>query len=252
MYQGDGKKDTAIVVAGGKGSRMGSDLPKQYLELKGRAVISYCLEAFEKSFIDEVILVTAEDFLDYCRQNIVEKYGFKKVKKIVAGGKERYHSVEKGLQEAKGSDYVYIHDAARPYLTLEMLERLAKAVRCYEAVTAAVPSKDTIKEADENGMSVKTLDRSRLWNIQTPQVFSYPLLCRAFENLKKDQAVGITDDTMVVEKYAGHRVKLVEGSYSNYKITTPEDMIIMEALLSKGKNKNTTKKRKILVDTKEY
>ncbi len=233
MYQGDQKKDTAIVVAGGKGSRMGSDLPKQYLELKDRPVISYCLEAFEKSFVDEVILVTAEEFLDYCRQNIVEKYGYKKVKKIVAGGKERYHSVEKGLQEAKGSDYVYIHDAARPYLTQEMLERLAEAVRCYEAVTAAVPSKDTIKEADEDAMSVKTLDRSRLWNIQTPQVFSYPLLSQAFEKMKKDQALGITDDTMVVEKYMGQRVKLVEGSYSNYKITTPEDMIIMEALLSK-------------------
>ncbi len=235
MYRGDGKKDTAIVVAGGRGSRMGSDLPKQYLEIKGRPVISYCLEAFERSFIDEVILVTAEDFLDYCRQNIVEKYGFKKVKKIVAGGKERYQSVEKGLQAAKGSDYVYIHDAARPYLTQEMLDRLAEAVRDYDAVTAAVPSKDTIKEADENAMSVKTLDRSKLWNIQTPQVFSYPLLYQAFEKLKKDRAVGITDDTMVVEKYTGHKVKLVEGSYSNYKITTPEDMIIMEALLAKGK-----------------
>jgi 2-C-methyl-D-erythritol 4-phosphate cytidylyltransferase len=233
MYQGDKKKDTAIVVAGGRGSRMGGNLPKQYLELKGKPVISYCLEAFEKSFIDEVILVTAEDFLDYCKTNIVEKYGYKKVKKIVAGGKERYHSVEKGLQEAKGSDYVYIHDAARPYVTQEMLERLAHAVRCYDAVVAAVPSKDTIKEADEDAMSVKTLDRSRLWNIQTPQVFSYPLINRAFEELKKNSATGITDDTMVVEKYTGHRVKMVEGSYSNYKITTPEDMIIMEALLSK-------------------
>ena len=233
MYQGDKKKDTAIVVAGGRGSRMGGNLPKQYLELKGKPVISYCLEAFEKSFIDEVILVTAEDFLDYCKTNIVEKYGYKKVKKIVAGGKERYHSVEKGLQEAKGSDYVYIHDAARPYVTQEMLERLAHAVRCYDAVAAAVPTKDTIKEADEDAMSVKTLDRSRLWNIQTPQVFSYQLIKRAFEELKKDSADGITDDTMVVEKYAGHRVKMVEGSYSNYKITTPEDMIIMEALLSK-------------------
>ena len=233
MYQGDKKKDTAIVVAGGRGSRMGGNLPKQYLELKGKPVISYCLEAFERSFIDEVILVTAEDFLDFCRTNIVEKYGYKKVKKIVAGGKERYHSVEKGLQEAKDSDYVYIHDAARPYVTQEMLERLAYAVRCYDAVAAAVPTKDTIKEADEDAMSVKTLDRSRLWNIQTPQVFSYPLISSAFEELKRDSAAGITDDTMVVEKYTGHRVKMVEGSYSNYKITTPEDMIIMEALLSK-------------------
>ena len=233
MYQGDKKKDTAIVVAGGRGSRMGGNLPKQYLELKGKPVISYCLEAFERSFIDEVILVTAEDFLDFCRTNIVEKYGYKKVKKIVAGGKERYHSVEKGLQEAKDSDYVYIHDAARPYVTQEMLERLAHAVRCYDAVAAAVPTKDTIKEADKDAMSVKTLDRSRLWNIQTPQVFSYPLISRAFEELKRDSAAGITDDTMVVEKYTGHRVKMVEGSYSNYKITTPEDMIIMEALLSK-------------------
>ncbi len=232
MYRNDGKKDTAIIVAGGRGSRMGSDLPKQYMELKGRPVISYCLEAFEKSFIDEVILVTAEDFIDYCWEEIVHKYAYRKVKKIVAGGRERYHSVQKGLLAAEGSDYVYIHDAARPYLTQEMLAQLAEGVREYEAVSAAVPSKDTIKEADEEGMCVKALDRSRLWNIQTPQVFSYPLICRAFRNLSEEESAGITDDTMVVEKYAGHRVKLVEGSYCNYKITTPEDLVIMEALLS--------------------
>jgi 2-C-methyl-D-erythritol 4-phosphate cytidylyltransferase len=231
MYQNDGKKDTAIIVAGGKGNRMGTELPKQYLELNGKPVVAYSLDAFEKSFIDEVILVTAEEFLDYCKEEIVNRYGYRKVKHIVAGGRERYDSVENGLAAAEGSDYVYIHDAARPYLPQNMLVRLAEGVRKYGAVTAAMPSKDTIKEADENGISLRALDRSRLWNVQTPQVFSYELIAEAFRKMKADSTEGVTDDTVVVEKYMQHPVKMIEGSYSNYKITTPDDMIIMQALL---------------------
>ena len=225
------KRDTAIVVAGGSGSRMGTQVPKQYLELCGKPVICWCLEAFERSSITEVILVASEEYVSYCTENIVAGYGYRKVKRVIAGGAQRYDSVYEGLKAAAGSDYVYIHDAARPCLTQEIIARLSEAVRQYDAVTAAVPVKDTIKSADAEGFADYTPDRSRLWSIQTPQVFSYPLLLNAYEKMMRLPHDDVTDDTMVVERYAGKRVRLVEGSYYNQKITTPEDLIPAETFL---------------------
>ena len=225
------KKDTAIVVAGGSGSRMGTEIPKQYLKLCGKPVICWCLEAFEHSSISEVILVVSEKYITYCSEKIVAGYGCRKVKQIIAGGAQRYDSVYEGLKAAAGSDYVWIHDAARPCLTQDMIVRLSEAVRQYDAVTAAVPVKDTIKSADPEGFADRTPERSRLWSIQTPQVFSYPLLRDAYEEMMRLPHNDVTDDTMVVERYAGKRVRLVEGSYYNQKITTPEDLIPAEAFL---------------------
>ena len=213
-------KNTAIILAAGKGKRMQSDVPKQYLLLEGHPVLFYSIRAFEESFIDEIILVTGKDEVD--------KYGFQKVKKIVAGGKERYHSVYEGLKAIEHADYVYIHDGARPFVTNEILERVRKEVEKHKACVVGMPVKDTIKIAGEGNLVKDTPDRKNVWQIQTPQTFSYALVKEAYDKLMKKEDDGITDDAMVVEKMLQHPIRLVEGSYENIKSTTPEDLRIGE------------------------
>lgn len=231
------KKCTAIVLAAGKGTRMGSDVAKQYLMLCGKPLLCYALQTFEDSFIDEVILVTSPDELDYCKEQIVDAHGFSKVKQIVAGGKERYHSVACGLRAASDCDYVYIHDGARPLVDNEMLIRLQEAVEAYGTAIAAMPVKDTVKIADEEGFAKTTPDRRLVWQMQTPQVFSYEPIRAAYEKLLEQEeetirkGIHVTDDAMVMETFGSLPVKLVEGSYRNLKITTPEDLKIAQALL---------------------
>lgn len=230
------QKNTAIVLAAGKGTRMRSQTAKQYLLIKGKPVLYYSLKAFEDCpFIDEVILVTAENEKEYCRREIVEKYGFLKVTQLISGGSERYESVFYGLLSVKNCSYVYIHDGARPFVTQEMLNRLHVDVKEYRACVAGMPVKDTIKISDENGFIADTPNRALVWQIQTPQVFSYELVFSAYQKLFADLTEGkkvqVTDDAMVVEYASDNRVKLTEGSYSNFKITTPEDLILADALV---------------------
>ncbi len=219
------KRHTAIVLAAGKGSRMMSDTPKQFLELKGKPLLSYSLQVFEESFIDEIVLVTPEGMEDYCRKEIVEKYGFTKVTRIVAGGEERYDSAYQGLCAVRDSDYVYIHDGARPFVDEEILLRAKQCVEETDACAAGMPVKDTIKIVDDLNYVAETPERARVWQIQTPQVFSYTLIKEAYDELFEHHDLeGITDDAMVVERMLKHPVKLFEGSYHNIKITTPEDL----------------------------
>lgn len=227
----------AIVLAAGAGRRMQSEVKKQFLLIKDKPVVYYSLKAFEESFVDEVVLVTSEDDIDLCRKEIVEKYCFSKVKNVVAGGKERYHSVAAGLAVLPETDYVFIHDAARPMLTQEILHRAYACVQESKACVVGMPVKDTIKIADAQGYIAQTPDRNLVWMIQTPQVFEYTLIKEAYEKLiaqekeLKDKGINITDDAMVVETLTKHSVKLVEGSYENIKITTPEDLGIAERFL---------------------
>ena len=224
---------TAIVLAAGSGSRMNQKKEKQFLLLDGKPVLYYSLRTFEASIVDEIILVTKEKDIDYCRQEIVEKYGFTKVRRIVSGGKERYDSVQRGLKAAdKRNNIIMIHDAARPFVTNRMILDSISAARRYKACTVAVPVKDTIKVVDEYEFGVETPDRSTLYIIQTPQTFDKGLIREAYERLRISGDKDITDDTMIVERYLDQRVKMVEGSYKNIKITTPEDMPVAEALLS--------------------
>lgn len=225
------EKFTAIVLSAGKGSRMNSDIHKQYLNLADRPVIVYALDAFEKSRVDEIVLVVGLGEEDYCRTQIVEKYGLKKVKAIVCGGKERYHSVYNGLKAAGNTDYVMIHDGARPFLSDAIISRMMDAVRLKHACVAGMHVKDTIKITNERDEVQMTPDRKNVWMVQTPQAFSYPLICDAYEKMMIQEDTTITDDAMVVEKMCNIPVSLVEGSYTNIKITTPEDMIIAEAIL---------------------
>lgn len=227
------EKCTAVVLAAGRGKRMGTDVQKQYLEIGGKPVLYYSLEVFEKSeIIDEIVLVVGENQSEYCQTEIVDKYGFKKVTAIVQGGAERYHSVWNGLQEVR-EGYVFIHDGARPFVDEEILKRAYDDVKEYQACVVGMPVKDTIKISDENGCVAETPERNLLWMVQTPQVFETELVKKAYQMLMEQQITNVTDDAMVVEQMLGSKVKLVKGSYENIKITTLEDLDVANAFLLK-------------------
>ena len=229
------KKYAAIVLSAGSGSRMKSDIPKQYLPLIEKPVIYYSLMAFQNSPVDEIILVSGANDIEYCRKEIVERYGLSKVTRIVAGGKERYDSVYEGLC-ATDAEYVLIHDGARPVLTSDMIDRMIQGVENTGACIAAMPVKDTIKLSDEHKQVASTPDRKHLWMVQTPQCFARTLLEESYEILKCKQKAGekvpdITDGAMIVEYATGKKITLVEGAYTNLKITTPEDLAVAEIFL---------------------
>ena len=230
---------TAIVLAAGKGTRMNSKIQKQFLEVEGKPVIYYSLKCFQESLlIRDIILVTGEESLSYCKEEIVKRFGFSKVKKVTAGGKERYDSVYAGLCACDNTDYVLIHDGARPFVTEEILERTCFAVKETGACVVGMPAKDTIKISDRNKMVESTPAREKVWLVQTPQAFRYSLIKESYESIRCKDMSGITDDAMIVEQESGVKVALVHGSYENLKITTPEDLIIAEAFLRGGIVKN--------------
>lgn len=242
------KRCTAIVLAAGGGRRMESTVAKQFMLLGGRPLLWYSLKAVEASrIIDDCILVTGREDITHVQREIVERYGFGKVDILVPGGRERWESVANAVAALEsprrripnGDGYVFIHDAARPFLTEEILERTYTAVQEYRACVAAMPVKDTIKLTNEKGIAIDTPDRRYLWSVQTPQVFDVALIAGAYDALRRQAeqegfgTVTVTDDAGVVELFTDHPVKLTEGSYENIKITTPEDMRIAEALLKK-------------------
>ncbi len=225
-------KNTAIVLAAGQGKRMHTKIQKQFLEIKGYPVLYYSLRCFQDSpLIEDIILVTGEESVLYCQKEIVGKYGFTKVTKVISGGKERYDSVYQGLLACENSDYVLIHDGARPFITEEILERGLTGAEETGACAVGMPSKDTVKIADESGYIAETPDRSKVWMIQTPQIFQYALIRSAHESIRTREMSNVTDDAMVVEQETGIKVRLAEGSYQNIKITTPEDLGVAELFL---------------------
>lgn len=219
-------RHSVILLAGGSGHRMNSKIPKQYMELDGKPILAYSLLLFEQSFLDEIILVVRKGEEVYCQKEYIEKYGLKKVTAITAGGKERYLSVYNGIQKIQKTDYIWIHDGARPFITIELLENLKKVVEKEKAVVLGVHVKDTIKQTDENNQITITIPRKNLWNIQTPQVFAANLIKEAYQKLIEQKITDVTDDSMVVERMTKHPVFIVEGSYQNMKITTREDIEI--------------------------
>lgn len=222
-------KAAAIVLAAGRGSRMNSGIQKQFMELGGYPLIYYALQVFENSSVDEVILVTGKNETDWCRREIVDKYGFCKVRSVVPGGSERYLSVYEGLRAAQEPDIVLIHDGARPFVTQEIINRTIEAAVQYGSGIAAVPAKDTVRLADDELTAVETPQRDRVWMMQTPQTFQYSLIRSAYEKVLEQQIQNITDDAMVLELGIHKAVKIVQGSYRNIKVTTPEDMDSAEA-----------------------
>ncbi|MEG1458857.1 MAG: 2-C-methyl-D-erythritol 4-phosphate cytidylyltransferase [Acetivibrio sp.] len=228
-------KTTAIILSGGKGKRMETNIPKQYLELDGKPILYYTIKAFEKSEVDDIIVVVGRDDIEYCKKNIIEKYDFKKVKAIIAGGKERYDSVYNGINKAEDADYIFIHDGARPLIHSQEINNLKKRVQKDKACIAGMPAKDTIKIVGEENMVEKTLNRKDVWIVQTPQVFAYSLIKNAYDLMMSENKEDITDDAMVLERYGTHPVTMVKTSYKNIKITTPEDIMVAEALLKADK-----------------
>ena len=222
---------SAIILAGGSGKRMGGDIPKQYLPLAGKPLLYYPLNTFEHSAVDEIILVVAPGEEDYCRREFVDRYQFTKVTAIVAGGAERYDSVYNGLQYATG-DYVLVHDGARAFVTTEIIENTMREVEKCHACVVGVPVKDTIKQVDSVGNVTATPDRNTLWTVQTPQAFARDLLVSSYKKILDQKMTDITDDAMIVERAGNGPVKLVMGNYENIKVTTPEDMVYGEAILS--------------------
>ena len=236
-------KTVAIVLAAGNGSRMNSDVKKQYMDVGGKPLIYYSIKAFEESIIDDIVVVVSRGDVDYVTREIVEKYGFDKVTAVVEGGLARYHSVRLGLQAAAADcDYAFIHDGARPFIDRDIIMRALAAVKEHKACVVGMPAKDTVKIADDKGFAAQTPDRDKVWIIQTPQVFSYGMILELYQRLDREEGdlmakgINITDDAMVVEYYTDTRVKLVEGSYDNIKITTPEDIAVAEAILEKKRH----------------
>lgn len=222
---------SAVIVAGGKGKRMGQGINKQFIKLGDREILAITLEAFNNSeIINEIVVVISDDEIEFCRRNIVEKYQLNKVVKIIPGGSERQESVYNGLKECSANtEIVLIHDGARPFITKSLIAESASCASESGACTVAVPIKDTLKMVDSNNRIVGSLKREEIYSIQTPQAFKMDLIMeghrRAYsENWK------VTDDTSIVEKM-GQPVKVVLGTYFNIKLTTPEDLIIGESIL---------------------
>lgn len=220
------KMCSAVIVAAGKGKRFGTDIPKQFTMIDDKPVLYYTLKAFcDSDIIDEVIIVTSEEWIEYCTDEIVRKYGFDKVDGIVLGGETRSDSVKAGVMVCDiSSDYVFIHDGARPLVSEEIIKRGYETVVKYDTAVAAIPSSDTVKIADAEGVVLSTPDRKNVWRIQTPQIFKYELILKAYFAMTEEDAKEITDDAMLIERKTDVPVHLFMGSEDNIKITTQQDM----------------------------
>ncbi|HBH88200.1 MAG TPA: 2-C-methyl-D-erythritol 4-phosphate cytidylyltransferase [Syntrophaceae bacterium] len=228
-------KTVAIIPAGGSGKRMQEYLSKQYLLLDGIPVLVHTLRIFQKSpEIHEVFLIVPENDIAFALQHIVEKNGISKVSRILKGGRERQDSVRSGINALEDEHHiVIIHDGVRPFITEEILHAVISEAFKERAVTVGVPVKDTVKTVDDNGWVAETLDRNRLWLIQTPQAFTRDIIQKAYEDAYKDHYYG-TDDASLVERI-GINVKVIHGSYDNIKITTKNDLVLAEVLIKRLK-----------------
>jgi len=225
-------RTAAVITAAGAGIRMGGDQAKQFMELGGRPLLAVTVERFELSpDIDGIVLVVPPDKVDYCRGEIVKKYDLIKVTKVVAGGERRQDSVRLGLEATEGHfPLVLIHDGVRPLVPPDLISRIVRAANQYRAVIPALAARETIKEADEAGLVVKTHDRRTLWLVQTPQAFRYEDILEAHRLALEQNWEEITDDALLIER-TGVPVKIIEGSEENIKITTRQDLELARFLI---------------------
>lgn len=223
---------SVIIAAAGMSNRMGSKINKQFIAINGKPILAHTIEKFEKSrYIDEIILVCKEGEIEYCRKEIVKKYGFKKVVNIIRGGKERQDSIYNGILALnENTDIVLTHDGARPFVKAENIKDGIEGVIEYGACIIGVPVTDTIKVVADDENIDRTPERALLWAAQTPQCFMKDVLIEGYDKAIKDDFLG-TDDSSIIERI-GYQVKMVMGSYENIKITTPDDIILAESLLN--------------------
>lgn len=230
---------TAVMLAAGMGLRMGGDIRKQYLMLGGMPMLLHSIKTMQESpIITDVVVMVHKDDVEVVR-GLLDEYGCaEKLRRIVVGGKERVHSVARGLESIDWPcDYVFIHDCARPFLDQPTLERLFETVQRTKACVAGVPAKDTVKIVDEDCDVKTTPNRASVWIVQTPQVFELDLIRNAHRKALAQEAylasrgIILTDDAMVAELAGECRVRMVMATYRNIKITTPEDLVIGDAFL---------------------
>lgn len=210
---------------------------KPFLKLGNTSILALTLKVLERCrLINEVILAVNRKDLAFARKEFVKERGFRKIKYIVKGGASRLRSVYNGLcRVSPQADMVLIHDGVRPFLKEDIIKRVVRAASSCGAAIAAVPASSTIKQAGDGKKVVSTLQRTKLWIAQTPQVFNRKLLLRAYKKAIK-QRLSATDDAVLVEKL-GHPVKIVMGSYDNIKITTPEDLVVAEVIIKRKKTR---------------
>ena len=222
-----------IIPAAGYGKRMGG-IKKPYLDLAGRPILAHTLRIFQQCpLVDEIVVVAAEGDERMCIQDVIVPYEIDKANRVIAGGETRQESVFNGLQAlTPDTDMVIVHDCVRPFVTEEMIKSTLESATQWGAATVAVPLKDTIKEADDENFVLKTLNRERIWAIQTPQAFRYDFLFQA-HLFAKENHIRVTDDASLIEQLGEHQVKLVMGSYENIKLTTPGDLEIAQAILER-------------------
>lgn len=223
----------AVIPAAGQGKRMKAGMNKQFIKLNGIPVIIHTLRVFEQDEACRGIILAVNENEVSIFQELIRDYQLNKVLRIVVGGKERQHSVYNGLKVIQERDpIVLIHDGARPFIKKRMIHELVRYAVQYDGAIVAVPVKDTIK-AVRNNIVEKTVERSSLWAVQTPQAFRLSVILKAHEEAEKDQFLG-TDDSSLVERL-GKNVYMVMGDYENIKLTTPEDLIYGEAILANRK-----------------
>jgi 2-C-methyl-D-erythritol 4-phosphate cytidylyltransferase len=219
-----------IVLAAGQGKRMKAGRNKQFLTIQNVPLIIHTLQKFEQDpWCSGIVLVVNEKEVEIFEELLIE-YPIQKVQSLTAGGDERQHSVYNGLKSLKQAQMVLIHDGARPFVQQNTIHELVEKAASDKAAVLAVPVKDTIKRVDQ-GTVIETVERSSLWAIQTPQAFLFDVVMDAHEKEKTNEYLG-TDDASLVEK-AGQKVSIVEGNYDNIKLTTPEDLLYAEAILTK-------------------
>lgn len=228
-------RNIAIILAAGSGKRAGGDTPKQFKSIAGKTVLEHTLDKFEKHpAIEEIILVVSKEYMEYAGK-LITTAGYAKVKHIIPGGQERYHSTLSAIglyRESKVN--VLIHDAARPLVSSRIISEVIAALTEYQAVDVAVPVSDTIIETDAGHRFITGVpNRDRLYRVQTPQGFYLPVLSAAYQEALADANFQTTDDCGVVLKYLPEvKIKIVTGSHANFKITFAEDLVIAEKLLS--------------------
>lgn len=225
-------KITALIVAGGKGARFGGTVPKQFRNLRERPLLSWTIHQFEKApSITEIVLVVPEEYLLFANENVVNRYPFKKVSKVVVGGASREESVRKGLASLSfATDFVAIHDGARPLVNVADIEKVVAVAQKERAAILVRPVSDTVKRV-EGDFILSTLDRARLFLAETPQVFQYDLIMSAHKMAPPERDA--TDDAYLVE-LLGFKVRTVVPTGLNLKITTEDDLAIAGHLLQKS------------------
>jgi 2-C-methyl-D-erythritol 4-phosphate cytidylyltransferase len=234
IYKSAGRPRGAVAVipAAGAGVRMGGERAKQFLELDGLPLLAITLARFQAAAsVESIILVVSAGEIDFCRREVVARFKLDKVQKVVAGGERRQDSVRRGIEATDGRfDLILIHDGVRPLVQTDLIERVIGVGRKHGAAIAALPTKDTVKEVDSEGIVTRTYDRRRVWLVQTPQVFRYEDIRAAHQKAAQEGWTELTDDALLAERM-GIPVAVVEGSEDNIKITTPYDLELAAFLL---------------------